>query len=274
LNVVQEDRELHMTSPRRCALVTGASAGIGASFARYLAAQGHDLVLVARRAERLQELARALEQAHGTRCDVVTADLGAPDAPQAVYDAVARLGRQVDVLVNNAGLSGRGKFAETPWADLSNELQVMVGAVTQLTHLFVPGMKQRGWGRVINLSSLAAFSPPGASLLYTGIKGYVLHMSEALNMELKPHGVHVSALCPGFTHSEFHDVMGTRRAANKLPRMLWQQPEDVVREGYAAVMKGKPFCVPGTVNKLVAASLRPVPEMARYHLGRWLNPFK
>jgi short-subunit dehydrogenase len=263
-----------MTPFRRCALVTGASAGIGACFARFLATQGHDLILVARREDRLQALAEELRRQHGSRVDVLAADLGKPAAPQALFDQVSQLGRQVDILINNAGLSGKGQFAETPWAELANELQVMVSSVTELTHLFVPGMKQRGWGRVINLSSLAAFAPPGASLLYTGIKGYVLHMSEALNMELQPHGVHVSALCPGFTYSEFHDVMGTRGAASKLPGLLWQKPEAVVREGYEAVMKGKPFCVPGVVNKLLAASLRPVPETARYHLGRLLNPFK
>lgn len=263
-----------MTAQKRCALVTGASAGIGACFARFLAAQGYDLILVARREERLRDLANELTKKHAARCDVIAADLGDPAAPKALFDKIVALGRQVDLLVNNAGLSGSGQFAQTPWPELSNELQVMVTAVTELIHLVAPGMKQRGWGRIINLSSLAAFSPPGASLLYTGIKSYVLHMSEALDMELKPHGVHVSALCPGFTWSEFHDVMGTRGAANKLPGLLWQQPEDVVRAGYNAVMRGKPFCVPGIVNKLVAASLRPVPEIVRYHLGRLLNPFK
>ena len=114
------------------------------------------------------------------------------------------------MLINNAGLSGKTAFAETPWPKLAAEIQLMVTAVTELCHRVLPGMRERGWGRIVNLSSLAAFSPPGASLLYTGIKSYVLGMSQSLDMELKPQGIHVTALCPGFTHSEFHDTMGTR----------------------------------------------------------------
>jgi short-subunit dehydrogenase len=110
--------------------------------------------------------------------------------------------------------------------------------------------------------------------LYTGIKSYVLNISQSLDMELKPQGIHVTALCPGFTHSEFHDVMGTRDAASKLPNLLWQDADAVVREGWQAVMKGKPVCVPGAVNKLVAASIRPLPIALQYRLGDKLNPFK
>lgn len=117
-------------------------------------------------------------------------------------------------------------------------------------------------------------SPPGEGLLYTGIKSYVLNMSQSLDMELKPHGIHVTALCPGFTHSEFHDVMGTRDAADRLPSFMWQQPDPVVREGWAAVTNGKAVCIPGTVNKLTAAAIRPVPQRIQYFLGRTFNPFK
>lgn len=258
----------------RVALVTGASAGIGACFARHLAAEGYTLVLVARRAERLEALAKELQRGYGTHCEIVTADLNDPAAPKAIMDEVARRGLVVDFLVNNAGLSGKGRFADTPWESLAGEIQVMVTAVTELAHRVLPGMLERGWGRIINLSSIAAFAPPGASLLYTGIKSYVLNMSEALDMELKPRGIHVTALCPGFTWSEFHDVMGTRETTNKFPKFLWQQPEDVVREGYDAVMHGRPVCVPGKVNKLIAAGVRPIPERLRYEIGRLGNPFK
>lgn len=263
-----------MSTNSRTALVTGASAGIGACFARHLAAEGYDLVLVARRAERLQALAEKLVAAHGNRCEIIAADLNDPAAPKAIIDAIAARGLSVDFLVNNAGLSGKDRFADTSWEALSGEIQVMVTAVTELAHRVVPGMLERGWGRIINLSSIAAFAPPGASLLYTGIKSYVLNMSEALDMELKPRGIHVTALCPGFTRSEFHDVMGTREVTNKFPKILWQDAEDVVREGYAAVMKGKPVCVTGPVNKLIAASVRPIPEALRYQIGRVANPFK
>lgn len=261
-------------TPTRTALVTGASAGIGTAFARHLAAEGYALVLVARRAERLQALAQELGAARGTRCEIIAADLNDPAAPRQVVEEVAKRGLSVDFLVNNAGLSGKERFADTPWEALAGELQVMVTAVTELAHRVLPGMRERGWGRIVNVSSIAAFVPPGASLLYTGIKSYVLNMSEALDMELKPQGIHVTALCPGFTRSEFHDVMGTRATTNRFPRILWQEPEEVVREGYAAVMKGRPVCVPGRLNKLIAAGARPIPETLRYQIGRLANPFK
>lgn len=263
-----------MNTTRRTALVTGASAGIGACFARHLASEGYDLLLVARRAERLQELAAGLTTAHGVRCTVFAADLTDPRAPAAIMEFAATQGLSIDVLVNNAGLSGNTAFADTPWEKHAGDIQLMITAVTELAHRVLPGMRARGWGRIVNLSSIAAFSPPGASLLYTAIKGYVLTMSQSLDMELKPQGIHVTALCPGFTYSEFHDVMGTRDVASNLPAILWQEPEAVVREGWDAVMKGKPVCVPGTVNKVVASSLRPLPVRLQYFLGRTMNPFK
>ncbi|MDL4817364.1 SDR family NAD(P)-dependent oxidoreductase [Actinomadura opuntiae] len=258
----------------RTALVTGASAGIGASFARLLAKRGYGLLLVARRAERLEKLAADLTGRHGVRCEVFAADLTDPTAPAAVIDHATTRGLSIDVLINNAGLSGHGAFADTAWQDLAAQIQLMVSTPTELIHRVVPGMKDTGWGRIVNLSSLAAFAPPAASLLYTGIKSYLLNTSQALDMELKPHGIHVTALCPGFTHSEFHDVMGTRGQADRLPKILWQRPEHVVTEGWTAVTRGKPVCVPGTVNKISAAAMKPLPTRLAYTLGRALNPFK
>lgn len=263
-----------MTSINRTALITGASAGIGACFARHLAANGHDLLLVARREERLRELATELEAAHGIRCHVFAADLTDPKAPAAIMAYAQQQGIGIDVLINNAGLSGKDGFTDTPWPALAAELQLMIVAVTELAHCVLPGMKAQGFGRIINLSSLAAFSPPGAGLLYTAIKSYVLDMSQSLDMEVKSHGIHVTALCPGFTRSEFHDVMGTRDAADKLPAILWQEPEAVVKEAWTAVNRGKPVCVPGAVNKLVAATMRPLPVSLQYYLGKNMNPFE
>lgn len=263
-----------MTMNHRTALITGASAGIGAAFAHFLAKEGYALLLVARRTERLQKLADELAQKYNVRCDVFAADLSDPTAPASIIAYAESKGIAIDVLINNAGLAGKTAFADTPWIKLAAEIQLMVTAVTELCHRVLPGMKARGWGRIINLSSIAAFSPPGASLLYTGIKSYVLDISQSLDMELKPQGIHVTALCPGFTHTEFHDAMGTRDAANKLPSILWQDPEDVVSEGWRAVMSGKPVCVPGTVNKIIAISVRPLPVTLQYFLGNRLNPFK
>lgn len=258
----------------RTALITGASSGIGACFARFLAGQGYALLLVARRAERLQELAAELSAAHGVRCDVFAADLTDRDSPAAIMAFAESQGIQIDVLINNAGLTGNYAFADESWSRLAGEIQLMVTTLTELCHRVLPGMRARKWGRIINLSSLAAFLPPAASLLYTGIKSYVLNLSQALDMELKPQGINVTALCPGFTWSEFHDAMGTRGAADKLPGIFWQQPEEVVQAGWTAVMKGRPVCVPGSVNKLIAGSVRPVPVTMQYYLGRTFNPFK
>lgn len=257
----------------RTALVTGASAGIGASFARHLAAEGYGLLLVARRAERLTGLAEELRDAHGVPILVYAADLSDPSAPADIIAFADAHDLTIDVLINNAGMAASTSFANSTWPALAAEIQLMVTAVTELTHRVIPGMKARGWGRIVNLSSLAAFSPPGSGLLYTGIKSYLLDMSQALDMELKPAGIHVTALCPGFTHSEFHDAMGTRDAANRIPAILWQQPDAVVREGWAAVNKGKPICIPGRVNKLLSNTMRPVPYGAQYVLGRTFNPF-
>ncbi|MFD6397432.1 SDR family NAD(P)-dependent oxidoreductase [Nocardia sp. NPDC060249] len=263
-----------MTTSPRTALITGASAGIGAAFAHHLAASGYQLLLVARRADRLQELATQLTDRHDVRCEVFAVDLTDPAAPAAIVDYADQQGLDVDVLINNAGLSGKTAFADTPWDALAGEIQLMVTAPTELAHLVIPGMKKRHWGRIINLSSIAAFTPPGASLLYTGIKSYVLNASQSLDMELKPHGIHVTALCPGLTHTEFHDVMGTRDKADHLPGILWQQPGAVVAEGWDAVMNGKPVCVPGIVNKISAAAMKPLPTRLGYLVGKTFNPFK
>lgn len=263
-----------MSTPRRKALITGASAGIGATFARQLAAQGYDLLLAARRGDRLKNLALELSRQHNVRCEILSVDLASPSAAAAVMTHLEQLNWRIDFLVNNAGLSGHSKFAASPWAPLGGEIQLMMTTLTELTHSIAPGMIERRWGRIINVSSLAALSPPGESLLYSAIKTYVLVLSQSLDMEFKPHGVHVTALCPGFTYSEFHDVMGTRDTANHLPKILWQQPDDVVAEGIRAVMQGKPVCVPGTVNKFLAAIMRPMPLWMGYLMGKTFNPFK
>ena len=263
-----------MSTPRRKALITGASAGIGATFARQLAAQGYDLLLAARRGDRLKNLALELSRQHNVRCEILSVDLASPSAAAAVMTHLEQLNWRIDFLVNNAGLSGHSKFAASPWAPLGGEIQLMMTTLTELTHSIAPGMIERRWGRIINMSSLAALSPPGESLLYSAIKTYVLVLSQSLDMEFKPHGVHVTALCPGFTYSEFHDVMGTRDTANHLPKILWQQPDDVVAEGIRAVMQGKPVCVPGTVNKFLAAIMRPMPLWMGYLMGKTFNPFK
>lgn len=252
----------------RTALVTGASAGIGEAFARQLAAQGASLLLVARREDRLRHLANELEQAFGIRAEVCAADLAAPGAVDAVLATAARMRLDIDILVNNAGFAASKGFLGSEWRELHAEMQVMMGVVTEFMYRLAPAMKARGYGRIVNLASLAAFAPTAPSMLYTGIKSFVLNVSEAVDMELKPHGVYVTALCPGFTWSEFHDVQGTRELTNRLPGFLWQDAETVAQAGLDAVMAGQPVCVPGAVNKTLAYTSRLLPESVRYLLGK------
>jgi len=250
---------------RKTALVTGASAGIGSEFARELARDGFDLVLVARRRERLEQLAQALAGELGTKTLVLQEDLSDPAAPQRIYEAVQRDGIQVDMLVNNAGAGIAKTFRDAPWSEHAQLIQVQVTAAAQLTHLFLPAMLERGYGRIIQVASLAALVPGVArSTLYPAAKAFLVRFSESLAAELWGSGVYVCAVCPGFTLSEFHDVMGTRRALAKLPRFMWQDARSVARAGIDAVMRNETVYVSGQVNQVLAHAVRMLsPRLAR-----------
>lgn len=257
-----------MTESQPTALVTGASAGIGRAFCRLLAAEGYHIAMVARREARLRELAQELEKSLSAGCTLIPTDLSRPGSADDVATTLAGHNLRVNLLVNNAGFSIRDTFCETDWQVHASEIQLMISTLTELCYRLAPGMKERGSGHIINVSSLAAFVPTAPSFLYTAIKSYVLHFSEALDMELKPHGVNVTALCPGFTLSEFHDVMGNREKMNRLPKFVWSTSEEVAQAGYRAVLAGKPVCIPGSHNKLAAGFTRLLPEAIRYRIGR------
>jgi short-subunit dehydrogenase len=170
-------------------------------------------------------------------------------------------GLAVDFLVNNAGFGVAGRYSTTTWEQQRDFLQVMVVAVSELTHRLVPGMVGRKWGRVVNVASLAGLLPGVAGhTLYAASKSYVISFSESLALETAAHGIHVTASCPGFTWSEFHDVSGTRDQVNKLPAFMWLDPEQVARESLDAVMAGVRICVPGAVNRSVARLARVLPR--------------
>lgn len=247
---------------RRLALVTGASAGIGAAFARSLARQGYDLVLTARRLDRLEALAAELKAAHGVEVLTVAADLAHPEAPQAVLDAIAARGRHVDVLINNAGYGLPGTYAETAWVDQAAFVQVMVTAPCALAHGVLGGMRQRRFGRIVNVASVAGLVPPSAGhTLYGASKAFLIRFSESLHLEVAADAVHVSALCPGFTYTEFHDVNGTRElASSSLPNWLWMSADDVVEAGWRAVQANRAICVPGGIYKVATVVARLIPE--------------
>jgi short-subunit dehydrogenase len=247
---------------RRLALVTGASAGIGAAFARLYAAKGYDLALTARRADRLEALAAEMRTTHGAETLVIAGDLARPEAPEAILTRIADAGRDVDALVNNAGYGLPGTYLTTAWAEQRDFLQVLTVAPCELAHRLLPGMTGRGFGRIVNVASLAGLAPgaPGATL-YAASKAFLIRFSQSLHLEVKAAGVHVSALCPGFTVSEFHDVTGTRDAVHAgTPRWAWQGAEAVAEAGYRAVEANRPVCVPGAPNKAMAALTKLAPD--------------
>jgi short-subunit dehydrogenase len=245
----------------KTALITGASAGIGTALARVFAEHGFDLVLTARREDRLAQVAAELQNSFGVRATVIAADLADAGAPQRLFDETRTRGIAVDALVNNAGYGVPGSFRKTPWSTHADFMQVLVLAVLQLTHLFEPGMKERGYGRIMNVASLAGLVPGAAGqTLYGAAKSFLIKFSESLSLEHTGDGVLVSALCPGFTYSEFHDIAGVRGLVSKLPRYMWMDAETVARTGYRALMAGQAVCVPGKVNQTIASVTRLVPE--------------
>ena len=251
----------------RTALVTGASAGIGAALARVFAARGFDLVVTARRRERLIALAREIESAHGVKVRVMAADLSNPAAPAELIEALAAENIVVDVLVNNAGYGIDGTYRATGWQEQRDFLQVLVVAPCELTHRLLPGMIQRRYGRILNVASVAGLMPGSAShTLYGGAKALMIKFSQSLHTEQRGSGIHVSALCPGFTLTEFHDVNGTRSVMNRLPRFMWLSVERVAREGYEALMKNQAIAIPGMPYKTLVTLVKWLP-MRTAHLA-------
>jgi short-subunit dehydrogenase len=259
---------------RRLALVTGASAGIGAAFARLLAERGYDLALTARRAERLETLAAELAARHGVETLVVPADLAAAGGAQAVLDQIAARGRVVDALINNAGYGLPGGYARTAWQDQRAFLQLMVSAPCELAHKVLPGMAERRFGRIVNVASVAGLLPGAAGhTLYAGAKSLMIKFSQSLHLEAAPHGVHVTALCPGFTWTEFHDANGTRARVNAaVPSWAWLSVEPVVLAGWRAVEANRPTCTPGLAYKALCALVRLVPDNTALAVMRSQGP--
>ncbi len=248
--------------PRRLALITGASAGIGAEYARQLAASGHDLVLTARRHERLAAMASELSEQHNIDCRAISADLADPQAPGQLCRELDEAGLTVDLLVNNAGYALDGRFNDSTWEEQAAFLQVMVTAVAELSHSLLPGMRERGRGGIINVASLAGIMPGSAGhTLYAAAKAFMIKFSESLAMENRSCGVSVQALCPGFTYSEFHDVVGTRDRVSRLPKWMWMNADAVVATSLDRF--GDPrapvMLVPGRVNRCLAALSRKLP---------------
>jgi len=258
-----------MSTLKRTALVTGASSGIGEAFAEVFAAAGFDLVVTARREDRLRTVAARLERQHHIRAHVIVADLEAPGGVERLCAEVASRGLAIDALVNNAGYGVPGGYLKNSWDRHEAFIAIMISAVAELTHRLLPGMVERQYGRIINVASLAGLMPaPAGHTLYAASKAFVIKFSEALAAEVSSAGVHVTAVCPGFTYSEFHDVTGTRPLVSRLPTFLWMDAPTVARQGFDAVMAGRPIEVNGSVNKTIALLGRLLPRPVLNYLSR------
>jgi len=250
-------------------LITGASAGIGAELAREFARHGHRLTLVARRKDKLAELATELNREFHVDVKVIVGDLAKATGAAAVLKAVQAEREHVGILVNNAGVIDVGAFAAADTAKLVGLVDLNVRALTELTSLFVPAMLKRGFGRVLNVASLAAFQPVPSMAVYAASKAYVLAMTEALSEELKGSGVTVTALCPGLTDTNMvAEIKAGSTVAAKVPRQLVSDPADVAAEAYRALMSGQVVLVPGLPNQITAAWAQVTPRwLTRYVTG-------
>jgi len=251
------------------ALITGASGGIGYELAKLFARDHHNLVLVARSADKLGRVASEL-QARGVSVKTVALDLAEPLAPTFLFDQLQREGIAVDILVNNAGYGALGKFAQMPDDQIFGQINLNITALTQLTRLFLPPMLARRSGRIMNVASTAGFQPGPLMAVYYATKAYVISFSEAIANELKDSGVTLTCFCPGATHTGF-----AKRAGNDKSRLFKQlgamNADKVALDGYRALMEGRTLAISGLHNWLVAQSTRLGPRKMVTAISRWVS---
>ncbi|MEM8772213.1 MAG: SDR family oxidoreductase [Pseudomonadota bacterium] len=250
-----------MDYKNKWALITGASAGIGEVFAKAYAARGANIVVTARRADRLNALCNALEADFGVKTVAVPADLSEPSAPDRIMQDVADRDIEIDILVNNAGFGLPGHYVENEWEAHRDFIALMMTSYAHLARLAVPGMLARRCGQIIHVASLAGLIPGSAGhTLYGASKAFLVSFAQSLAAECEGSGVTVSALCPGFTYSEFHDVNETRDVVSQLPDYMFMKAEPVVEGAIAAVERGHVVYVPGAWNKFIAWLMKALPR--------------
>ena len=244
-----------MAEAKQCALVTGASSGFGAEIARVLAGRGIDLVITARRTDRLELLAGELRSAHGVEVKVLSADLAQAGAPQRLFDEVQSFGQRIDILVNNAGFGLFGPFLEQTLGQIEQMIALDVGAVMALTRLFAEAMKNQGGGYILQVASYAALAPIPRYAVYSGAKAHVIAFTQALAHELRKNNVRLSVVAPGFMETEFHDVSNHKRTL--LMKLTTVPVRWVAKRAVEGMFKGKLLITPGVV----------------YRVNNWLRPF-
>jgi short-subunit dehydrogenase len=242
-----------MMTDRHTALISGASSGIGAAFARALAAKGYDLMLVARREERLAALAAELQERHAVAAEIVVADLARPTDVERVAQRIAGM-ETLEMLINNAGFGTTGRFFRVELTKHLDMIHVHVIASVRFCHAALPGMVARGGGAIINVASVTAFSPLVGNATYSATKRFLVTFSQALQIELAGTGVKVQALCPGFTYSGFHDTPEYERfKRSSIPGFMWMSAEDVVAGSLKALQHNRVVYIPGLKNRLLVA---------------------
>ena len=253
---------------KKWALITGASGGIGLEIARVLAEKGYALVLTARGEDALERLAQALEGKHGAHCLTVALDLGVPGGVDALVRFVAEAGVQPSVLVNNAGMGVYGRFADVDPERIQAMVDLNVGALTRLTALLLPAMLKHGGGRILNVASTAAFQPGPGMAVYFASKAYVLSLSEALDVELRPLGVTVTVLCPGATDTGFMSSARAQHSALFKGRLA--KARDVAQYGVAAMERGQRVAIHGKLNRIMAVGVRFTPRRLAAAMAGWM----
>jgi len=257
-----------MNASRQTVLITGASGGIGYELAKLFARDHHNLVLVARSADKLARVATEL-RAQGVTVKTIALDLAAAPAPKFLFDQLQSGGVSVDILINNAGYGAFGDFAQMPEEEILGQINLNITALTQLTRLFLPSMVQRRSGRIMNVASTAGFQPGPLMAVYYATKAYVISLSEALANELRNTGVTVTCFCPGATHTGFAKRAGTEKS--RLFKQLGaMNAEKVALDGYRAVMEGRTLAISGVHNWLVAESTRFAPRKMVTAVSRWV----
>lgn len=243
----------------KTALITGASSGLGREFADILAEEGYDVVLVSRSKDKLEEHAKAIEKYYGVNAYVIAADLSKRDAARYIYEFTKHNDIQVDILINNAGFGDYGHFIDSDWDRQENMINVNITSLAHLCHLYGKDMANRGFGRIMNVASVAGFMPGPMMANYYATKNYVLSLSEALAVELRKEGVTVTALCPGPTETNFEENANAK-SSGLFEGMYVMDARTVAEYGYGKMLAGKVVAVPGITNKALVAGAKHAPK--------------